>query len=617
MMATRDGALRMLEGAAMTHTATWTGALLLATVATYYLYRGFVVRSRFQRLQRQGVPMIPHHPVFGHLGTVGRLMATKLPADAHGNYMSVLIQDYWRELCPAGGAAVPPAVYVDLWPFSPPFLVSLHGDVSAQFTQDHNPDHPDLQGRMLRPLTGGYDVAASNGDVWAARRRALNPAFSPANVAAHVPGIADEVGVLVRKLKARAGKDGAWGRVFALQDLTTRLALDVMYRFSVGVRVGDQDGADLSPVSSSLVKQIKLLRFHTNISTLHQIYSPVRGWNLWRNGSVVDSFLLSLIRARFGQIGQNESEAAVEKAGPKTLLDVLAEQHGKKAGNVGDSIRQALGETKHSLFAGHETTSFTLCTVLNMLAQHPPHALARMRAEVDGVLQGATTTPDKDGGTHDKSADDPTGLGRVIQQIRESPHLLNGLVYTTAVIKETMRLETNVGTLRAGRAGFSLHGPASSGPYRGVEFPTEGCILMDGSLAIHRGAYAGAWGEAPLEFAPERWLTGDGDSDGEKGQTRHLPAPPRNVYRPFALGPRNCVGQHLAMTEIRLATALVVRELDVECAWDEWDEMIGNKGPNAKKPMALGSRLYQIGRDGVPQLKDGMPVHVRLRLDKR
>ncbi|KAL8329951.1 hypothetical protein RB597_005310 [Gaeumannomyces tritici] len=615
MMATRDSALRIhLQEATMAHTAAWTGALLATAVAAYYLYRGFAVRSRFQRLQRQGVPMIPHHPVFGHLGAVGRLMAAELPADAHGNYMSVLIQDHWRELCPAGGDGdlppPPPAVYVDLWPFSPPFLVSLDGDVSAQFTQDHNPDHPGLQGRMLRPLTGGRDVSASNGDLWAARRRAMNPAFSPANVAAHVPGIADEVGVLVRKLRARAGRDGAWGRVFALQDLTTRLALDVIYRFSVGVRVGDQDGADLTPVSSSLVGQIKLLRFHTNVSTLHQVYSPLRWWSLWRNGRVVDSFLLPLIRARFGRLGEDGSSSEADTAGPKTLIDVLARQHGKQAGSADDSIRQALGETKHSLFAGHETTSFTLCTVLNMLAQHP-RALARVRAEVDEVLQrGEAVAPSKDSGADD---DDPTGLDRVLRQVHESPHVLNELAYTTAVIKESMRLETNVGTLRAGRAGFSLHGPAGSGPYRGVEFPTEGCILMDGSFAIHRGANGGAWGQRPLEFAPERWLTGDG---GQEGGPR-LPTPPRNAYRPFAMGPRNCVGQHLAMTELRLATALVVRELDVECAWDEWDEMIGNKGPNAKKPMVFGSRLYQIGRDGVPQLKDGMPVHVRLRLDKR
>lgn len=558
---TRDGAVRMLEGASVAHTAAWTGALLLAAFAAYYLHRGFAVRSRFQRLQRQGVPMIPHHPVFGHLGVVGRLMATKLPADAHANYMGVLIQDHWRELFPAETNVIPmpPAVYVDLWPLSPPFLISLHGDVSAQFTQDHNPDHPAEQSQLLHPLTGQYDVAAANGEVWAARRRAMNPAFSPANIAAHVPGIADEVGVLVRKLKARAGSDGAWGGVFALQELTTRLTLDVVYRFSVGARAGDQDGDTLTPVSASLVGQIKLLRFHTNISTFYDIYNPLRGWKLWRNSRVMDSYFLPLIRAQFDHCGQNGSKAAAttETTGAKTLLHVLANQHGKRAGNTGDGILQALGETKHALFAGHETTSFTLCTVLNMLARHP-RALARVRAEVDEVLHIS-----RNSSTHDKDDDDSTGLEPVLQRIRESPHLLNGLVYTTAVIKETMRLETNIGTLRAGRRGFSLHGPPTSGPYQGVEFPTEGCIMMDASFAIHRGR---AWGESPLEFAPERWLPSDGDR-------ARYPTPPRNAYRPFELGARNCVGQLLAMTELRLATALVVRELDVECAWDEWDEM--------------------------------------------
>ncbi|KLU87003.1 hypothetical protein MAPG_06009 [Magnaporthiopsis poae ATCC 64411] len=434
------------------------------------------------------------------------------------------------------------------------------------------------------------------GEVWAVRRKAMSPAFSAANIAAHVPGMADEVGVLVRKLKARAGRDGTWGGVFALQELTTRMTLDIIYRFSIGARAGDQDGDTLTPASASLVSQIKLLRFHTNISTFHDIYSPLRGWKLWRNSRVMDSYLLPFIRARFDRCGQNESKsAAADTTGAKTLLDVLVDQHGKQASNTGYGILQTLGETKHALFAGHETTSFTLCTVLNMLAQHP-RALARVRAEVDEVLG------------KDEDDDDPTSLDRVLQRIRKSPHLLNGLVYTTAVIKETMRLETNIGTLRAGRPGFSLHGPSASGPYHGVEFPTEGCIMMDANFAIHRGA---GWGESPLEFAPERWLSASG------GDGTQYPAPPRNAYRPFELGPRNCVGQLLAMTELRLATALVVRELDVECAWDEWDEMTGNKGPKAKRPTVWGSRLYHVNRHGVPQLKDGMPVHVRLRSDAR
>lgn len=75
--------------------------------------------------------------------------------------------------------------------------------------------------------------------------------------------------------------------------------------------------------------------------------------------------------------------------------------------------------------------------------------------------------------------------------------------------------------------------------------------------------YMGRSGEFfkdPLEFKPERWLASSSDQDrvGPNGMT------PDEVLRSFSLGPRNCIGKPLALTEARLVTAKLLWHFDLE-----------------------------------------------------
>ncbi len=91
-----------------------------------------------------------------------------------------------------------------------------------------------------------------------------------------------------------------------------------------------------------------------------------------------------------------------------------------------------------------------------------------------------------------------------------------------------------------------------------MRFPTGGFVVWDGNFAIHRDPELWA---RPTDFLPERWLVTD-----EKDPLH----PPRNVWRPFELGARNCIGQHLATVEMKMVLALVLKDFDVECAWEAW-----------------------------------------------
>lgn len=174
-----------------------------------------------------------HSMILGHLETIGKLMSG-LPSDAHGDYMMMKIQENWRELFP-GSLKCPPVVYIDLWPFASPMIISVNPTVSAQFTQDHSLPKARQQKRVLYPLTHNRDVASMEGLEWRLWRKRLNPGFSIQNITSRIPDMLEEVEDFVEVLRDRVGRDGAWGPVFPLEEATTNLAMDVILRFFLWV----------------------------------------------------------------------------------------------------------------------------------------------------------------------------------------------------------------------------------------------------------------------------------------------------------------------------------------------------------------------------------------------
>lgn len=65
----------------------------------------------------------------------------------------------------------------------------------------------------------------------------------------------------------------------------------------------------------------------------------------------------------------------------------------------------------------------------------------------------------------------------------------------------------------------------------------------------------------PLEFHPERW-TGDSKFVDDN----------RDVFQPFSVGPRNCIGMNFAHAEARMIMARLLWEFDLtlEKGQDEW-----------------------------------------------
>lgn len=219
------------------------------------------------------------------------------------------------------------------------------------------------------------------------------------------------------------------------------------------------------------------------------------------------------------------------------------------------------------LFAGHDSTSSTICYIFYLL-ESDPEALAKVRAEHDAVFGG------------------PSSLATVPDQIRQNPSSLNQLPYTTAVIKETLRLFPPASAFRDGRPGLFLTDA------KGRKYPTEGTNLWVLHSAVQRNEKY--WSE-PLAFRPERWLGG-------------AHSIPKGGWRPFEHGPRNCLGQTLAVLDLKITLVLTVREFEISNAYGEWDRLHRPAGIKTVN----GERAYQMQTGGAHPA-DGFPCRVRLR----
>jgi cytochrome P450 len=289
-------------------------------------------------------------------------------------------------------------------------------------------------------------------------------------------------------------------------------------------------------------------------------WNPIRPFAVWNNNRIMKGYLTPLI--------QDMLTGNKEKGGPKTILSLAIsayKQDSDNAKTLHSTFMDILtANLKIFMLAGHDTTASILSYVYYVLSTNPAVRDA-VRREHDAVF-----------------GPDPTA---VTAKITATPTLLNQLPYTVAVIKETLRIYPPFGTIRAGTADFFITHPET-----GERHPTEGMMIFGCSITSQR--MKEYWPE-PSRFIPERWLVPEGD-----------PLHPRkNAFRPFELGPRNCIGQELAMLELRMILAMTVRDFDVDAEYA------------ADSIRVLGDAAFQTMQMGQLSAcpKDGMPVRVRIR----
>lgn len=191
-----------------------------------------------------------------------------------------------------------------------------------------------------------------------------------------------------------------------------------------------------------------------------------------------------------------------------SMLLLAVDEEGDKRGLTDE---QARDHCVTIFLAGHDTTAAGLIWVGWALASHPEIA-RRAAAEVDRVL------------------------GNRSPKFEDLPQL----PLVECVVKETLRRWPPAPAVFPRRA---LHDMEIGG------YPIpKGAIIRVWSYVVHHDP---RWFPDPERFDPDRFAP---------GKAEQIPA---GAYIPFGMGPRTCIGNNFAMTEMTLVTAMLLQRFEI------------------------------------------------------
>ncbi|KAM5232724.1 cytochrome P450 4F2 isoform 7-T8 [Hipposideros larvatus] len=361
--------------------------------------------------------------------------------------------------------------------------------------------------RFLKPWLGD-GLVLSAGDKWSSHRRMLTPAFHFNILKPYLKIFNNSVNIMHAKWQRLASEGSARLDMFEHISLMTLDSLQkCVFSFDSNCQEKPSEYiAAILELSSLVAKRINQIFLHVDF--LYHLTPD--GQRFRRACRLVHDFTDAVIQERRRTLSdQGVDDFLKAKAKTKTLdfIDVLLMSKDEDGKELSDEDIRAEADT--FMFAGHDTTASGLSWVLYNLAKHPEYQ-ERCRQEVQELLRD-----------------------------REPPEIewddLAQLPFLTMCIKESLR----------------LHPPATVIS----RCCTEDITLPDGRV-IPKGVTCliSIFGthHNPLVW-PDPEIYDPFRFDPENIKKRSPLA-----FIPFSAGPRNCIGQTFAMTEIKAVLALTL-----------------------------------------------------------
>ena len=513
--------------------------------------------------------------------------------------------------------------YVDFWPLGPRSLFIADPELSSQYvTTTQSLPKSSLANDYLHKLLGRNNMVSLEGEQWKALRSMFNPGFASVHLMTLVPYIVDQSLVFCSVLRESAES----GALVEMEELATRLTVDIIGKVVLDSDFNSQRSEN--PIVNTFRRQVTLMP-PTGINPFAGL-NPMRNLNIFLNSRKLDRLIGEELDRKFS--ASKTTTATTEKPSQKdrkrSIVDLALEAYNKtlttlssptnttNPGTMDATFRQnSIDSIKTFIFAGHDTTSSTIACVFYLLHQHPT-CHSKLVAELASVFG-----EEEDQQQQHKHTDPSAAIGA---QIRAYPYLVNKLEYTTAVIKETLRLFPPASTLRdvSGSSYTSntdrnfVH--SITDPDTGAVYPMTGFTVWPVVHLVHRNE---EFFPRPTEFIPERFLPDQTPFPDCKLFAKEG----KDAWRPFEKGPRNCIGQELAMVETKVILAMTVgvfgfvaeiggvkvgEERSCETV-DEEDLVI--RGRNLRtRGTVEGRRCYQVLK-GSAKPVGGMPGRVYLR----
>ena len=382
-------------------------------------------------------------------------------------------------------------------------VLVMHPSLVRELLVDHH-DHLTRweRARSVFAQMHGNSVLVAEGEEWKRKRKALNPAFSPAAVQSLLPSM----GAVTQEAFLRWPKAEAGEQRWPVEEELTALTMDVIARVMFSCAMGEE--------SRQAQHDLRVITEAAN----REFYIPSRFFPSWlpsqkRKRQAIGQLNAFIDKHIDARLCMDESQW------PDDLLARLLHLH--RSAPDAWPISAVHGECMTAFQAGHETVASTLIWWTWCMASNP-HWQERVAQEVRSILPDERTLE----GLKDES---------------QWQSLLSAMPLLGASIQESMRLYPAAPMLmsRVNQQPIALGGYA---------FPA-GTQFM---IPLHVGQKDERWFAQPEAFNPERFLSSDGEAS-------ELSKAPRGAWMAFGTGPRVCLGQHLATAEMSLVAALLLQ----------------------------------------------------------
>lgn len=521
--------------------------IALAFIGVYFAFLAcrriqLTIRNRYKYSDIVG---LPRHRFFGNLINMGEKLNPAL--NRHPDYV---FEEVWEAL------GQPPAYLMDLNPVDDNFLIITDPSLAELVVQPspqfkYSALKSDTLQSMYR-LIGVESLIMVEGEEWKHLRKRFNKGFAPSHLHSLAPLIISKTRIFIDRLKTAAEAK----EIFMLKEYTQDLTTDIITQLTIEkdfhaqtTPEGQGHKGPLGLLTASRVLSALVFKVGQGFNPL-MYFDVVRPVKSWFYEQIFNRELAKVIRQ------QIEAEAASEREESKNSEEPTSAQAKSitrlaLSGLKPDSalIRNTVSQIKSFLFAGQDTTATLIqwmCFELSKATWIESHAkiLETLKDEHDAVF-GAT--------------DDPFNaldvLGKEDEEGRREAEAILGskLPYTTAFIKETLRLHPPAGTARRipdisaeYPQSFTLPLPVSPRSSETKQVEVNGLRMYICHYIVQRNK--SVWGDDADEFRPDRWL------DEET-----LSKLPTGSWRAFERGPRNCIGQELAMVEAKVVLCAVAR----------------------------------------------------------
>ncbi|KAL6642168.1 hypothetical protein ACP70R_020349 [Stipagrostis hirtigluma subsp. patula] len=345
--------------------------------------------------------------------------------------------------------------------------------------------------KRSRKALFGGGLFTVNGDEWAYQRKIIAPEFFMDKIKGMIQLIEDATVPLLQEWESMLNNMEG-SREIVVDDYLRTLSADVISRTCFGSSF--TKGEEIFCKLRRLQKAVSQQDAFVGLSAMWKYLPTNANREIRKLDEEVRLLILDVIKEHSNG-RHNDFLCAV--------IDGARDRHNNE--DATDAEDFIIASCKTIYFAGHETTAVTAIWCLMLLATHPEWQ-DRARAEVLEVCQGQTIL-DTD--------------------------VLRRLKILTMVIQETLRLYPP--------ASLMMREALTDIKIGGLDVP-RGTIVQVSRSMMHLDKEA--WGPDAGEFCPDRFANGVAAA-----------CKPAHMYMPFGHGHRTCIGQNLAMTELKVVLA--------------------------------------------------------------